>query len=135
MQACRTGKIGRAGRGDKVHTGRGQAGKKTVGKQDPKSRQTQNRQRRTGMTETKTSRQEKWTVRLDINTGHAGKSRNKQKRCELRQESKRHREDRQTVPLSSQEGCWQAGLTSWKVDETRRRVCLLKASQEVQDKR
>jgi hypothetical protein len=36
MQAFRTGKIGRAGRGDKVHTCRGQVGKKTVWQAGPK---------------------------------------------------------------------------------------------------
>jgi hypothetical protein len=49
MQAYRTGKIGRADRGDKVLTGRGQVGKKTgrqarLGrKNDQKDKQTQDR--------------------------------------------------------------------------------------------
>ncbi len=68
MQAFRTGKIelGRADKGDNLHTGRGQAGMKTVWQVGPKE-QTNTEQAKQDRHD---RNEEKQTVEKDSQTGH-----------------------------------------------------------------
>jgi hypothetical protein len=118
MQVFRTGKIGRAGSGDKVLTFRGQVGKKT-GRQaglerrkDQKGRQTQDRHdghtfwMRTQI-RNEGKQTEKRTFRLDNTTGPEG---NKQKIRERQKTNDTESTGRLSL-LSRQEEWWQARLT------------------------